>query len=260
MSSFIVVLITLLVERFFDWSHMRKWSWYSNIEKMVLQKIPGASPYALIAGGILPILIALVIIDFILNNVLYGFPFLIFQVLVLLYCFGPRNLWSDTAAAINANPNPSGAIQMQQLNQFFIMANQRVFAVVFWYVMLGLPGAVLYRLVNVTAEMSIGTAMNAAGNKILDVLDWLPARILAFLFALAGHFTRVLNCWRRHVVAGLDGNDIVLTECGIAAITDQTEMLPQDTTIEKSAVSLLDRVFIIILVIVFFLALAQFFA
>lgn len=257
MSSFIVVLITLLVERFFDWSHLRKWSWYSNIEKMVLQKIPSASPYALMAGGIVPIIIALVVVDTVLRNVLYGFPFLIFQVLVLLYCFGPRNLWADTFASINANPQPSAAVQMQQLNQLFIMGNQRIFAVVFWFMLLGLPGAVLYRLASVTAEMSSGTTLNAAGKKVVDVLDWVPARILAFLFALAGHFTRVLNCWRRRAMAGLDGNDLVLTECGIAAITEQTDVLPQDTTIEKSAVSLLDRVFIITLVVVFLLAFAQ---
>ena len=267
--TFIVVLVALLIERFFDWSHLRQWGWYGACERLVMQKIHGASPYIVLIGAILPLMAALVILQYVLVDVLYGFPWLVVQLFVLLYCFGPRNLWADAFAAMNAmtkgdaqtasdklkstfqiaTPSQPETLQRELLNQIFIASNQRVFAVLFWYALLGLPGALLYRLINVSAQNTAGPEINAVARVLEMLLDWIPVRMLSFLFALGGNFTRVLNCWRKRVLLGLDGNDLLMSECGLAAITDDSDKIPQDGSLEKAAVSLLDRVFIIVLVI-----------
>jgi len=210
------------------------------------------------------------VVGWLLTGILYGFLTLIIQIMVLLYCYGPQNLWADAFATINAvtkddtktatdklraafNVSADGAavsLHRQLLNQIFIAANHRIFAVVFWYMLLGLPGAVLYRMVSTTTHFSAGANISSAARNIEMVLDWIPVRILSVLFALAGNFTHVFNVWRHRVLLAPESNDVLLTECGLAAITLDTDKIPVDGTLEKNAVSLLDRVFIIVSVMV----------
>lgn len=99
---FIVTLVALLIERFFDWSHLRRWNWYLALQQVMYQRLPGKSAIVVLAATIIPLLLVVAIISFLLHGFLYGFGNLIFQVFILLYCFGPQNLWADVFAAINA--------------------------------------------------------------------------------------------------------------------------------------------------------------
>lgn len=265
--TFIVVLIALLVERFFDWSHLRQWSWYAKCENFAMQKIKGASPYLVLAAAILPLMIALAMVDLVLGSVLYGLLSLILQLFVLLYCFGPRNLWADAFAALNAITKgdaqaaadklkstfhieanqPADALHRDVVNHVFVSANRRIFAVLFWYGVLGLAGALMYRLIRMSQKSPASEEMQKAAGLIQTILDWVPARIMTFLFALGGNFTRVLSCWKKHVVQGLDSSDLMISDCGFAGITIASEKLPQDGSLEKSALALLDRTFLLTL-------------
>lgn len=69
-----------------------------------------------------------------------------------------------------------------------------VVAPVFWFLIGGLPGMLIYKVVN-TADSMIGhrtprhEAFGWAAARLDDVLNWIPARITAALIALAhGHF------------------------------------------------------------------------
>jgi AmpE protein len=266
---FIVVLIALLIERFFDWSHLRQWGWFGACQRFAMQKLYGGSPYLILIVAILPLLAAVAIVQFCVAGVLYGITSLVLQLLVLMYCLGPQNLWADAFAAISAlskgetqtaaeklksafqitSGQPGDMLQYELVGQIYIAAHQRIFAVLFWYAVLGLPGAVLYRLINVSTQMSSGPEISAAARNIESYLDWIPVRLMTFLFALGGNFTRVPSIWRKLMMLKPANNDLLLSECGLAAITSPTEKIPQDGSLEKSAVSLLDRVFIITLVI-----------
>lgn len=272
--TFIVLLIALLVERFFDWSHLRHWFWYPSFERLIMKRLPNVPSYGILAAAIIPLILILMLFTHLLNGALYGFPMLVFQVFVLLYCFGPQNLWADAFASINAlvqsdaqiasdklkatfGISPSGdkqTLHRQLIDQIFIQSNRRVFAVVFWYSLLGLGGALLYRLVSLSATPQNMAEDNLpelrqSGCIVESVLDWIPARLFTFLFALGGHFSKVLMCWPKKAVLGLSGNESLLGECGAAALGDDQGLLPDDGSMERNALSLLDRVFIIVLVL-----------
>ncbi|WP_069298776.1 adenosylcobinamide-phosphate synthase CbiB [Neptunicoccus sediminis] len=69
-----------------------------------------------------------------------------------------------------------------------------VVAPVFWFLILGLPGILIYKIVN-TADSMIGykneeyAEFGYAAAKLDDILNWLPARITAVLICFA-HFDR----------------------------------------------------------------------
>jgi AmpE protein len=272
--TFIVTLIALLIERFFDWSHLRHWRWYTALQHTISQRLPGKAAMIVLAATVAPLLIAVGLISFLLNGTLYGFALLLFQLFIFLYCLGPQNLWADAFAAINAlsqgdakdasdklktlfgitDMKSAQSMHKQLLNQIFIQANHRVFAVVFWFVLLGPMGAVLYRAVSLSASSvhhdgSPEIAQSALS--VENILDWVPVRILSFLFALGGHCSAVLNYWRKQVLNGLNSNDDIMAGCGVAALADEEKRtMAEDGSVEREAISLLDRTFVIVLVLV----------
>ncbi len=272
---FIVILVALIIERFFDWSHLRQWGWFVIAQQKLLTKIPVKSPYLALILSIMPLLLVILLLQFLLLGVLYGFVQLIFQLIILLYCLGPRNFWADAFACIHAltqgdaqyaaeklkacfgihDIHSSQTLHQQFISHIFRASNHRVFAVIFWYVVLGPVGAVLYRTISLTAleapkENALFAELSQRAQFITAILDWIPMHIFTFIFALSGHFAQVLACWRAKKSFNLANSEAMLTECGISALGYQENQLPEDGSTETAVMSLLDRSFIIALVLV----------
>lgn len=266
--TFIITLISLIIERFFHWSHYRQWRWFDRYQQWTTRftgKWPAFVRLMLIA---IPLMIIAGVVDLFLSRIVYGIPEIFWGVLILLYCMGPRNLWVETYACLSEMnkedpalavlyartafnieaPNHSEEFHRALTRAIFIEANCRMFGVIFWFVLLGPLGAVMYRAIALCKEQSdAGLTQTAA--KVQSILDWVPVRAFTFLFALVGHFTRVFSLWRQGVRKGITVNDKLLTECGEAALDLDGVRVPEDGSAEKAALGLLDRVLIVTLVL-----------
>lgn len=257
--TFIVTLLALSIERFFDWTNIRKWSWYAAYQQALVTRLSNHAPYLVLAAIIIPVVLAVNVISFIISGWLYGFASLLFQLGVLIYCLGPQNLWADTFVTMNSledratNLHSSEAMHRDFTNHIFISANSRIFAVLFWFMVLGPAGAVLYRTISLSAaefKKQNAKPVLIQSTRMLEAsLDWLPIRVLTFFFALGGHFTKVFSSWRKKMTSGLDSNDLFITECGAAALGDE-QTIAIDGSAEKNAIALLDRAFVISLVFI----------
>ncbi|MDM3871412.1 adenosylcobinamide-phosphate synthase CbiB [Porticoccus sp. W117] len=115
-------------------------------------------------------------------------------------------------------------------------------APLFWFVLAGAPGALLYRLANTLDAMwgyrnSRYWDYGFAAAKLDDGLNWLPARLCAFSYGLMGNLQLALHCWRQQapqmdspnggpvMAAGAGALDIQLG--GNAVYGDQLKRRPQ---------------------------------
>lgn len=79
--------------------------------------------------------------------------------------------------------------------------NDAVFGALFWFLLFGGPGALLFRLAN-TLDAMWGYRnqrffyFGAAAARFDDLLNYLPARLTALTYAALGNTRRALACWR----------------------------------------------------------------
>jgi len=162
-----------------------------------------------------------------LGDTLYGFPYLILAILVLFFSLGPKDIGEDvdeycraiedgkperiqeTARALIESDVPEDAAERIRMveESVCIQANNRLFAVVFWFVLLGPVGAWTYRVTDLIRRRAVFNALRAdqgdetplteASEMLHGWLAWFPARLTAIGYAMAGSFDGALSAWRR---------------------------------------------------------------
>ena len=165
--------------------------------------------------ALLPVLAGVALLQWLLHAPLLGFLGLLFGVVALVYAWGPRDLDVDVEAIIDAHDAPTRREAIARLwpqgegasidgsalvEAVFRNALQRWFGVLFWFLLLGPVGALLYRLSALACEGEFARnlpAENLIGARTLHaLLNWPVAQLMTLSMALVGNFDAVFNAWR----------------------------------------------------------------
>lgn len=197
---------------------LRSYHWYGQwlrwIDARALAGGPWRSHYGIVLA-IVPLLLVVALLQWSLHGAWFGLPALMFGVLALAMSWGPRDLDRDVEAIINAEqPHQfhealtqlqvtAGSVQHPRhslVAATVINALRRWFAPLFWFLLLGPAGAVLYRLLALAGQGTLAATLpagNASGaRKALALMEWPVAQLMTFAMALVGNFDTVFRAWR----------------------------------------------------------------
>lgn len=192
---------------------------------------------------LLPVWLLIGLLQAWIDDWLYGLVELLFYFVVFVYCLGPRDLAADVDTWCEVSESSDSALRQRAAGRLLrgepppensadcarrmsgavlVEAADRLFAVLFWFVLLGPLGAVMYRSAAVLYfQRPEQGAFAESVAWLYAVLLWLPARLLALGFALGGHFDAALEGWRQahqDQPRGAAGSERVLLLTGSAAL------------------------------------------
>ena len=258
------LLLGLAIERLLtQLFHLREFHWLDPVFDAVFARIgrwgSAACMAAVVATAVvltLPVVLVSLLLDGAWFNLLY-FPF---AVLILLFSLGPRDLKEEvdeySAAVASGDTDrirrlalelaernvPDDPVQRDRLVEraVFVQANNRIFGVVFWFLVLGPAGAWMFRVLDLMRHRGrirqdeAGPDPVRSATRILHgIVAWIPARLLAISYALAGSFEEAIADWRGYyqncAARFFDTNDDVLGCAGIGATgraSQQCELEP----------------------------------
>lgn len=139
--------------------------------------------------------------------------------------------WSHRATDVLGAPE----LSRLAIENTLVRAHYGLFAPIFWFVLLGPAGAVLYRLSQSVDEAwgDQEVAFNRIASRIFYWLDWLPARFTAICFAVVGDFEDALYCWRTQAAAWKDEAQGIMLSSGAGALGVRLgEPLPSNGILE----------------------------
>lgn len=259
--NLIALLIGIVIERLatqiFHWRRLR---WLDRlIDWGFAQAARFPQVPAIVAVILLAIILALPIFIVILSlgDALFGFPYLALAIVVLFFSLGPEDIGEEVneyCEALEENDNVriqqtataivEGDVPADMLDRIHcveaavtVQANNRLFAVIFWFVLLGPLGAWVYRSTDLIRRRAVFNAsreegepgeaeidrMRDAAMSLHGLLAWVPARLTAIGYAIAGHFDAAIAAWRERPEtepASLsEGSEELLARVGVGSLS-----------------------------------------
>jgi AmpE protein len=254
--NFLALLLGLALERLLTHLfHLREFRWLDPLFDAHLRRLRSASDgkdrrwtaLALTAFLLTILVVPVALMSAVLEDEFLQIPYFLFAVVVLLFSLGPRDLddeVEDYADALSTGDQETQQRVAEQLLErpppgppaerneaieraIYVQANNRIFGVVFWFLVLGPTGAWAFRVLDLLrhrAEQRVGdgaTPTMEAVRTLHGLLAWIPSRLLALGYALAGNFEEAVASWRNAgretMLSFADGTVEVVARIGIAA-------------------------------------------
>lgn len=230
--SISIIIICLVLQRLFLFDRFAyQLHWLEVYFHWIINKVEYVMEGHAIVG-VLILLMPLVIVFNLLFILVYHFfgivTYYIVNLIFVWLCIDGRDLVKKPY------PLARGA-------DLFIFTYERLFAVIFWFVVFGPAGLILY-----TATISLRNFLLAESHqnllsyvlKLKAVLDWAPIRLLGLSYAVVGHFSSVSKMWSTHLTTGLSTDSRLAVEYGCAALGVSESALDQ---VQTEAIQLINR-------------------
>ena len=272
--SLLAILISLALEKFLPaLNGLRNLNWIPHYQQWIHARLTNHPKWQGLPSLLIIILLPVIgtaAVQYYLNDLLALFSFL-FSVVVLTYCLGPQDehrrannyldavedenrsdkdsIQNDLSEVLQAGGVTDDVTAMDDetrinrlIESILIITHDRMLAILFWFVVLGPMGAVLYRLTlalleNIgkdtaqrleehsqeplpqlstqeTAEPTESSAandnvnsdsitdFNHAVKQLHHLLGWIPSHLTALSYAVMGSFVHALHAWQNRPKEG----------------------------------------------------------
>lgn len=226
--SLLVILLGIAIDKFAESAEaIRKFDWFIRYSDWLRQQLEQWSLRNDTVILLIILFIPVLIIAFIYERLddaltLLGFAF---SVAVFVYCIGPRDVHNRASKYVETlergeqqaanslaleiledQPQPDEEpLLFRKINETLLIAtNNNFLGMVFWFVILGPMGAVIYRLNEVLLK-SLNRQSNAqtggfyqSTQLLFSILNWIPSHLTAVTYAVTGSFVDAIHQWKIH--------------------------------------------------------------
>jgi AmpE protein len=238
--TFITLLLCLSLERFLHKGNLlARFNWFeqyvAKVQQLTQNQAWAQHDYIALLVVVLPVVIPVALIYSLSALFVHGLLAFLIGAFILFYCLGPMNIY-----------------ETETVHQpLFWQANETLFAVIFWFALLGPMATLVYRLVERATHLhATYPTVAKAASQLRAVFDWIPIRLFAIFCGLAGNFVQTSQFWLDYLVRDLAFNRELIDKSGrIAMGLEETAELTTENY--SQALKLIDRTIIIFLAIVF---------
>lgn len=229
--ALIVIVVSLILEFMVArWQELRRLDWLVSFRETLYQRIPAdwSTGWRGLLALLVPVTVAMLLLQALVNDRGFGLLELLLGIFVLTYCLGPESFdelvnqylraceEKDVRQAqliakkilLEPVSNNIHHLSAQVTRAVFYEAEKRLFGVLFWFLLLGPAGALLYRMAVFLAEESY--ARNAGTSDpalaLHGIMDWAPSRLLALTFFMTGSYDDAARGWRKSFTSTADLN------------------------------------------------------
>lgn len=209
--ALICILFGIIFERVSDiLENYRNFDWFDNYSRWLLKTLPGigSQQQSSILILLLPVMLITMLLQIWFDGRLLGLIDLLFGLVIFAFCLGPKDLNrqinrylearengdeeeanSEACAIMQKDPPKDPDQQVVEIMRSILHeSNDRFFAVIFWFVILGPFGALLYRLTSHTMRSTGSATLANAARQFQAILAWVPAHLVAMGYALTGNY------------------------------------------------------------------------
>lgn len=261
MDLFVLVIAILFHQVWGDDNPLHKDAWLQKWQEKLQQRfsVSPAIEFFLVVG--LPILaLAIVFWLIALNSYWLLLPL---GIVCLLYSFGRGEFSEIIHEYTNACVDDDWEYAVERANNFGVKVEgvstndwqslhqhvleqaayrgfERMFAVLFWFFILGPVGAILYRLVFLFNQ-NLQSADPVAA-KVLWGMEWPAARVVGISFALTGNFIGCINQWSESAMCFVRPTEETLGKSVLGALSVDDDV-SQTCDVTRKELELLDGLF-----------------
>lgn len=235
----LVIVICLLIERFVIHAASHKrfhgFSLYINSIEQRFSKISFlSSPWIILAFILLPFAAIIFFTLYYFSNSVYGFVGLLLNLIIVYCCIGPGNPFYPVHSTADKEVNRG------EIAEYLAQVNGQLFAVLFWYIVLGPLAALIYRLISQSRNQP---SLNPMASRLTNLFDWLPARMTVLLYLLVGNFQAGLRDFSKLFFKSPANNQTLLGVCSLQALdssgAESAKMLRAENLVEHAVILLL---------------------
>ncbi|MGA9573406.1 MAG: cobalamin biosynthesis protein [Lysobacterales bacterium] len=200
--------------------HLRRLEWVASFTGFCNERFNGLPGWSGATGFLVFIGLPLLLV-FVINNLLYSvmgqLGEFIFAIAILVYTFGPRDLDIDVRNIFRSEegeeqknalavlldgkiPTDKDDCQTAAIEAVFRKALKRWFGIIFWFAVLGVYGAVLYRLAVWLSsdDFELAGEQKDLVTSLCKIMEWPVAQLMTLSLAIATDFDSVFRAWKQY--------------------------------------------------------------
>ena len=260
MITALLLIFALAIEYIYDpISNMKDTLVINNIYKKYVSIIKSYISEKHILNILFPIILVIFILisTYLLEHYMHSFFSFVLNLIILVYCLKPneynkkiedikfsieheKDIPEDDRlkyliASISEKKSNDNITEI--INNLFYNSTRSIFTVLFWFLVLGPAGCLGYIVLDYFIygnDIRIDQKSKKKLKIIFGLIEYIPARLSAFSFAIVGNFENSLNAWK-NLKSNVDlhkGNIILVNTIGLSSfeIIGNNE---QDALLEK---------------------------